>query len=299
VLAIKFLGGNAQTVLPSRFAVSPEEDPISLGRHSADGVLVAIFLVLSAGRVLRLWAVASLPVLGIALVGAGSRGPVVGLACGVFMLLVLAAGNQKTRRRILLVGVGALTAVIAVPALVPTSTISRSLSILTGSGSGDAGLSSNGRSELWSTAYSAFGAHPLIGIGTGSFSSVTTTSQLYPHNVFLEAAVEFGIVGLMLVVIFVEDVAARLIRAWRWAGEGDRPAVAVVIALFVAAMVNAFFSGALPNNAAVWLWAGVATGLAARIVGQTSLVGDRAREMPGSVAWRPHGWRGVGRLDVR
>jgi O-antigen ligase len=287
VLVAKFVGGSAKSVLPSRFAISAEEDPISLGRHSADGVLIAMYLALSAGRVLRLWAAACLPVLGVALLGAGSRGPVVGLACGVFVLLALAASNRRTRRRLVLVGVGILVAVMVVPELVPNSTISRSLSILTGSGSGDAGLSSNGRAELWSAAYSAFAAHPLIGIGTGAFASITTTSQLYPHNLFLEAAVEFGLVGLVLVALFVGDVAARLIRSWRSAAESDRPAVSIVIALLVAAMVNAFFSGALPNNSAVWLWAGVATGLAARILGERRFAGGRVGPVPGAFTPEP------------
>jgi len=297
VLAAKFLAGNAKTVLPSRFAISPEEDPISLGRESANGVLIAIYLILSAGRRSRLWGMGSLPVLGIALIGAGSRGPIVGLTCGLFVLLTLAASNRKNRRRLVLVGVGALIAVIVVPALVPNSTISRSLSVLTGSGSGDAGLSSNGRSQLWSVAYKGFAAHPLLGIGTGGFASISPGGDLYPHNLFLEGAVEFGLVGLVLVALLVGNVAARLVRSWWAASERDRPAIGLLIALFATALVNAFFTGGLPNNASLWLWAGVASGLAARVLGQTKPAGDRAT--PASFSAQRRGWHGRGGLGVR
>jgi hypothetical protein len=42
--------------------------------------------------------------------------------------------------------------------------------------------------------------------------------------------------------------------------------VSLTVALFVTAVVNAQFSGGIPNNRGVWLWAGLVTGLAAGIL---------------------------------
>lgn len=267
VLTVKLLQGNAPQIYPGRYATTPEESPIGLGRASADGVLIAVYLVLAGGGASRLWAIVGLPLLATALIGAGSRGPITGLVCALLVLFALAAQSRRTRHRLTLVVIAIIIAAVLVPELVPNSSITRSLSVLTGENNG---FSSNGRSALWSLAFNAFGAHPLIGIGTGGFAALTLQGELYPHNIFLEAAAELGFVGLVIVALFLADVAARLTRTWRVVGERDRPELSIIIALFTADVVNALFSGGFSDNQAVWLWAGVATGMAARAFGVRS-----------------------------
>jgi O-antigen ligase len=79
----------------------------------------------------------------------------------------------------------------------------------------------------------------------------------------LEAAVELGLVGLLLVVAFVVSSWLMLSRARKTLGLGETQ-TAVVIALFTSALVNAMFSGDIPTNASVWLYAGLGVGLASR-----------------------------------
>jgi O-antigen ligase len=273
VLVVRFGTGGAQEVLPGRYAISPEDDPIGLGRGAAEGLLIAIYLMLSRrSATTRLWALAAIPALAIAVVASGSRGPVVGLTFGLLILLALTATNERARRRLLLVAGAALIAVIAVVQTVPTSTLSRSLEVVVSSGSN---LSTNGRSQLWAAAWQAFVDHPFLGLGTGGFADLRG-DELYPHNLLLESAAELGIFGVLAVVGIVAWTGARITRAWRATRDEDRLVAAIIAALFAMAVVNALFSSALPNNKEVWLWSGVAAGLSARLLGDRG-AGRRAR----------------------
>jgi O-antigen ligase len=179
-----------------------------------------------------------------------------------------------------LLAVAAVVCVVTVPTVAPDASVSRALSVLTVSGSD---VSSNGRTQLWSHALDEFDREPFVGIGTGGFAATQTAGQ-YPHNLFLEPAAELGLVGLALVLLLVVEVGIRLVRAWRAGGEEERLVSGLVLALGATALVNATFSGGLPHNRAVWLWAGVALGLSARVLAE-------ARELPeGATVWRPR-WR--------
>lgn len=262
LIVLEFLRGGAQMALENRFSLSAQEYPIYLGRSSADGLIIAIYAALAATRVwTRMAALAVLPLLVVALLASGSRGPIVAFAIGAVALVALTAANGRARRRLLIVGGGLLGAAIVVPLVVPGSTIGRSLSTLVG---GANGLSSNGRSQLWSQAFGAFAQHPLFGIGTGGFGALNPTEP-YPHNILLEVAVELGIVGALLIVGIVVGAAARLVAVWRAAEGRDRLDAAVIITLFITALVNALFSGAIEDNREIWVWGGLGLGMSARL----------------------------------
>jgi O-antigen ligase len=205
-----------------------------------------------------------LPLLAVALLAAGSRGPVVAFLIGAIALIALTAASGRARRRLLLVSGGILVAAVVVPLVVPSASIGRSLSTLLGSSSG---LSSNGRSALWAQAYTGFGQHALLGVGTGGFASLNP-AQTYPHNLLLEMGVEVGVVGLLLVVGIIASLTTRLVRAWRAASERDKLDAAVLITLFLTALINALFSGAIQDNKEIWLWGGLGVGMSARVTYQ-------------------------------
>lgn len=286
LLMFKLLSGGFQSRFDSRFSLSASEYPIYLGRESADGIVLAIYVVLAAARLwTRMAAVAVIPLLLVALIAAGSRGPVVAFVMGLIVLLGLVAASGRARRRLLLVGAGMLGAAIVVPLALPSSSIGRAVSTLLGSGGG---LSSNGRSELWAQAYGAFAAHPLLGIGTGGFASLDPT-LLYPHNLLLEMSVELGLVGTLLIVSVIVGFAARLFRVWRSTGGRDKVEAAALIALFVMIFVNALFSGAIQDNAELWIWGGMGVGMSSRLVARRR--GDRPAHTIG-----PHGNAAVSAL---
>lgn len=256
------VAGTAQTVVGGRYSLGAAEYPIDMGRASADGLLLAIYAVLTTTKRLpRTLAVIAIPILAVALAAAGSRGPVVAFAFGLLALLGLTATNARARSRLTLVGAMFGVAVVVVPLVVPSSALARALSTIIGSASG---LSSNGRSDLWAVALGSFSHHFLFGLGTGGFASLNT-GLAYPHNLLLEMATELGIVGLALVLMVLASFIRALGRCHRLAVGTDRTTIALVISLFLTALVNANFSDPIQGNGSVWLWGGVAIGMSARL----------------------------------
>lgn len=254
----RLVSGEAQAVFDSRFTLTSQGGPIQFGRQSAEGLIIGVYALLAArAGLLRALALCLTPILGIALIAAGSRGPVLGGVVGLVVLIALGLNDPAIRRRLLLLTACGVATALLIPQLLPSQSINRSLSFLIGSGSG---ISSNGRYALWSEAYSQFAHHPLFGIGTGSFFAVDGVEH-YPHNLLLEVAAELGAVGLLLLLAFLFASVLRLGRAWRTAAVDDRLRVAVVAALFAAASTNALFSADIQDNASVWLAAGLAIGL--------------------------------------
>src|SRR5436190_8203412 len=101
VLLRGILTGGVADVLPGRFALVSQSGPISLARGAAAGLLLAVFVLLvSAVPWQRTLALASIPILAVAFLGAGSRGPVVGLAAGLLILFALTLGDGRSRRRL-------------------------------------------------------------------------------------------------------------------------------------------------------------------------------------------------------
>jgi O-antigen ligase len=260
-LARGLLSGAVETGVGGRFALTSADSPIGLGREAGRGLLLATYVLLvSRLPWQRLIALCAIPAVAIPFMASGSRGPVVGLIAGLLVLLGTTFRDPARRRNILLIAVGAILAASLVPQLVPGHDVSRTLSIFSGE---NGGQSSNGRSHLWSLAWTLFTSHPLAGIGTGSFHRFGGV-ELYPHNLVLEAASELGIVGLVLIVGFLVALAWTCVRAVRGTTGVDRDHAALVAALAAAAVVNAAFSGDVSSNEAVWLAAGMAVGLGRR-----------------------------------
>jgi O-antigen ligase len=266
VFVVQLVGGAAQDVISGRFSLATQEYPIDLGRASADGLLVAIYFLLSAyRRSLRGPVALAIPVVAIAMIAAGSRGPVVAFVVGLAALLALSATSHRARRRFALVGVVFALVAIVVPLVVPSTSIGRALSTIVGSASG---LSSNGRSDLWSIAIASFSQHFALGLGTGGFASLPSSVSagiLYPHNLFLEAASELGIIGLVAILVIVVGLVVRLAGLWRSTLDEDRLVATVLIALFLTALTNACFSEAIYGNAEIWMWGGLAIGMGAQM----------------------------------
>lgn len=167
---------------------------------------------------------------GVALVTIGSRGPIVGAACGILTWVLLRGLGVLGRRTIM-----ALMAV-GVAALVGLSRAS------------DTALSrfsfeDSARAELWATARNAFLDSPIIGLGWGDFSTVSVLAwtQKYPHNIFLEVAAELGVLGVLSLMALL--VIASL-RVWK----NRSPEVRVLAAVAAVMLVGQQFSTDLTNR---------------------------------------------------
>jgi O-antigen ligase len=258
LLLANLLTGHAHQQFSGRFAISQQEGAIDLGRESANGALIAIGLILmSTSARVRLAALVALPITLVALVAAGSRGPTLAFVVGLITLVALTAVTGRARRRLLVVAAVMVGAAVLIPLVVPGSAIGRSLSTIIGSASG---LSSNGRSNLWSIAYNDFARHVWFGIGTGGFSALEP-QLMFPHNLLLELSLEVGIIGGLAVVAMIVMFMRRLVAAWQRTIGTRQIEVTLLIALLVTAIVNAMFSGAIMDNSGVWLWGGLGLGV--------------------------------------
>ena len=121
MLLFEFVSGSARAVVGERFSLGAQEYPIYLARSSADGLIVATYTILTASSAkVRLWAIAVFPVLVIAMIAAGSRGPVLAFLFALIVLITLTAAAGQARRRLTQVAAGLLVATVVVPTVVPS-----------------------------------------------------------------------------------------------------------------------------------------------------------------------------------
>ena len=259
------LAGGAVETNQNRFTIGQQVNPIGFARSMAETLIILIVLLVDARttRTRVLLALAAIPVV-IAMLGAGSRGPTIGLVAAFAALVAVRHGSGPAFRRLVasLLAIVALGAV-AVALVVPAQTAGRALSIFTGKDeSGDSAT----RFQLWGQAIDYLPGNPwrfVTGIGTGSFAALSPDED-YPHNMVLEVLLEQGLAGFLALMIFLV-VALR--KSWRLGRlpDDDGTIGSLVFALVVFAVVAAMFSGDIGANGAVFLWSGVAAGLVARV----------------------------------
>ncbi len=101
------------------------------------------------------------------------------------------------------------------------------------------GNSFNWRIMQWTYLLGQWQLHPILGYGLG-ISAHVSTNELYPHNDYVRALVEGGIVGLVLFLLFIGVQIVRLIKLFRQAppGSGQRELSLVLLALLLALPVG-------------------------------------------------------------
>jgi hypothetical protein len=142
-----------------------------------------------------------------------------GLACGWVAAMTLAARPRRAHSSIGLgrVAVGLVTVAVVVGLVTGPSAISRFESEFTSAGQPPSGgdpaarltSASGPRAELWASAMRAFEAHPVKGLGEGTFqfwwyrdvpSGQTVRNA---HSLYLESLAEGGLPGFLAVVAFL------------------------------------------------------------------------------------------------
>ncbi len=281
LLLKQLIGGDEFDYYSARVTTSSVESPIGAGRQAAYGILISIFLVLVAVRpFLRILGTFALPVLVISLLASGSRGPLLALIVSIGVLLALLPWSRQNRQRSLIVIVAAVLTIALVPAVVPSSSLSRATAIFSGS---DVGRSSNGRTASWDEAWQMFRENPLSGSGTGSFATHDGILQ-YPHNILLEEAAEVGILGAALVLALLGFGIWTGTTILRSATGYERAEAALVCALLVGAIVNAMLSDAIEGADRIWLAIGLIGGIRARhesVAASTRVRGKRGGNASG------------------
>jgi hypothetical protein len=137
----------------------------------------------------------------------------------LFSFALVSVGALALRRdRRQLVGIAAATS-----GVVAGGVIARLLGDSTSDALARAGATGSGRADLWVAAWHGLMDRPLVGWGAGRFRSAiqgelpfnfvsgTQDSQATPdaHNIFVNMAIDFGIVGLLLFLVFGWMMARR------------------------------------------------------------------------------------------
>ncbi|MEB0134453.1 O-antigen ligase family protein [Actimicrobium sp. CCC2.4] len=243
--------GLARGVLPNGFLGIIPHTSLAL----ILGALALALLVQQDGSLRRRWL--ALPLIGYALavplLTQTRSGLLLALCLGALVWMLL----PNKRIKGLLYGAVAVLAIIGI--VVTNSALwSRSDQTLAeiehyASADNTAMTSATTRIELWRFAGKMFVAHPLIGVGNHRFQeglmryqvAGETPSDLgmftHPHNEFLKAAAEGGIIGVFSLglLYFVPLLAAR--RRYAGAPSAANPALLVIIVstgFFIAGMVD-------------------------------------------------------------
>ena len=174
----------------------------------------------------------------------------------VFLLMLPRLGPRRAVA--VLIGVGILALAMAQIPSVANLVTSR---VNTATQTGGAG-----RTDIWRAGLALFEDSPVIGVGYGNFPyAVGTTAfhsahlspeallSLAPHSVIVGPAVELGLVGLVLLALFVLPLVLRV----GWGPDGP-----VVQAILAALMIDALFIDIFGYRKEVWIAIGLASGLA-------------------------------------
>lgn len=115
-------------------------------------------------------------------------------------------------------------------------------------------LSTTGRIELFKKALVAISSFPefITGLGIGGFSvfyaGIDYQSGVYPHNIFLEIGSEFGIFGLISIVLLIFWSLNCIISSIKKAQSDELSLSITLFALLVYMVVNASKSGDINHN---------------------------------------------------
>ncbi|MEJ7708154.1 MAG: O-antigen ligase family protein [Nocardioidaceae bacterium] len=170
------------------------------------------------------------------------------LAAVVGLLLI----GILTRRRALVLGfvIVIVAAVLAVPGL--SSRVSTVQSEAQASGE-PAGNTLLWRFNYWAEVLPLANSNPVTGIGVGS-TSYETNAAKQPHNDFLRAYVETGLIGLFMYIGVLFSLVGTCRRAIRQSvrGEFDHAIAVGALACAVCVVIESMASNVITNSVALW-----------------------------------------------
>lgn len=107
------------------------------------------------------------------------------------------------------------------------------------------------RSEVMVPAISLISEHFLFGYGVGGYIPYLGN---YPHNIFLEVLLNWGVVGLCLVLVVMFSVLGRLRKLFKKCPLAST----MLIFMAVSPVVFLMFSSSFMANATLWFFVGLA-----------------------------------------
>tara|TARA_X000001036_G_scaffold350301_1_gene330972 strand:- start:1391 stop:2782 length:1392 start_codon:yes stop_codon:yes gene_type:complete len=230
-------------------------NPIALSRTlAAIAAMVTVIGIRRKGFQQLLSLIILIPIL-LAIVSTGSRGPLVSYFLGMIIFTILFELKNFKFRSFFSISISILFVIILFNIL-PENLTSRFVNIA----QGDNILSSAGFENVntinsrldfylmsintWISDFKTF----AVGLGSGGFSSLFLWRDFrwYPHNIFLEILVEFGIIGIFLILTFMFFSIKQLItyKKYNYLSENSAVWISGTLVMFFSAQ----FSGDLNDN---------------------------------------------------
>jgi O-antigen ligase len=247
-------------------ATTADINAISTGRAVGYGcVLLLGYCVVrqSDQKMNTLWALAASVVCLVAMVATGSRGPLAALFVALITLVFLAPISFRERLGILARLGGFVGTIILGAIYYGVENILRQVGglqrIILKLGRLGTGTSDEVRLRRYELAIDEFLQSKGFGIGTGEFFHVYPyregAPRDYPHNLFLEAAVEQGVFGLLIVIVVLGVVTLRFYAAAR--ENRGNVYLNLSFVLFAYCFANSMVSGDVSMNSTLWISGGI------------------------------------------
>jgi O-antigen ligase len=242
-------------------AVGAETDITRIGAGWLLGMSILLLLgypIVRNARLHLFFIVVALPLMSAGLIASAARGPMVSLAIALPLTLLWFSKRQFAPIRIwvalLLVGscVGSFVYLRHVDPDKYDSKLSEMIQLSSGhSGSGSGAK----RLDYYSRTLAAIPNNLWLGQGVGSWSMFYygRDTRDYPHNLFLETTFEEGVVGSVLLLLFLVLLASAIRRMLITTNFQ----YGVLAGLLVYCVSVSMFSGDLDDNRILWLWAGI------------------------------------------
>jgi O-antigen ligase len=251
--ATAVIGFQSYLVTDARSAALEGQNVAQFAAVLLPALVFGVYEALNGSRRLLGAVIGLLTILGVLI--SGTRGAWLAVALVVPLFIF---PRVPLRRRITAV-VGAVavgTLLLQVPGVADFSTERLTTALSTGGA---------GRTDIWTVAATIYAAHPILGVGWANFTvaytgdvvraagiDFYTYSGAASHNIVVGTAVELGIIGLVVLGLFLVPLVLRR-------GRGSE--ATVVQAALAALLVLSFFLDMIANHKELWLMIGVAAGM--------------------------------------
>ena len=212
---------------------------ISLGRAIGVSVPISVYLYLNESSwEKRIGVGLSVVLLLISLLMIGSRAPFIAalLSSGLLIMITLLIS-----KRIRLYHILALSALLFSIGIVFSSILTKLPGVkeLAPILQGDLGNSAEFRLRSYNEALQIWSRSPILGDGLASFNTQFGT---YPHNILFEVLAELGLVGALLLIMFI------LISFKGIFNNSKNPLNIILLSIFSFAFINSLLSSNLPGQ---------------------------------------------------